>query len=92
MFLLLFVSLGGFISLGESIALVWKYTTVVKLTSIYYIIQILLIVLLAFCMFMIFTSHHQKFKGHVVWYHGRRKHEQETNEWWLFDEVYHDED
>lgn len=91
--LLLWLSLGSFVSLGETIGLLSDYTTVVKLTSIYYIIQIFLIILVAFCLFMIFSSHHHKFKGHVVWYHWRKKmNEEDNNEWWLFDDVYHEDE
>lgn len=89
---LLFISLSSFVSIGETIGLLADYTTVVKLTMIYYVVQILLIVVLAFCIFLIFSSQHKKFKWHVVWYHGRKERENNNDsEWSLFNEVYHDD-
>ena len=88
--MLLWISLASLIALGETMWLLSDYTTVVQLTTMYYVIQILLIILFAFCLFMIFSSHHHKFKGHVVSYHGKKSQES-TTEWWLFESVYHDE-
>lgn len=90
--ILLAISLWSFMTLWETIGLLWDYTTVVKLTMMYYIIQIVLIVLFAFCLFIIFSSQHYKFKWHVVGYHGKKSSDTQSIEWWLFDNVYHDED
>ncbi len=90
--LLLAISLSNLVALGEAIKLVSDYTTVVKLTSMYYILQILLIVLLSFCIFIIFSTQHLHYRGHVVGYHGKnwsKKNESESGG--LFDEVQHDE-
>ena len=89
--LLLAISLSALFSIGDSIWLLSNYTTVAKLTVMYYISQILLIVLFAFTLFLIFSSHHNKFRWHVVWYHGKKADERNDVDWWLFDEVYHDE-
>ncbi len=90
---LLWISLGSFIGMGEAIGLLSEYTTVVKTTMIYSLVQILLIVVLAFCVFLIFSSQHKTFKGHVVGYHGRREKEAASDhEWNLFNGVYHDEE
>lgn len=89
--LLLAVSLSALFAIGDSIWLLANYTTVAKLTAMYYVSQILLIVLFAFTLFMIFSSHHNTFKWHVVWYHGKRSDEKNDPDGWLFDGVYHDE-
>ena len=89
--LLLAVSLSTLLAIWDSVGLLWDYTTVAKLTVMYYIGQILLIVLFAFTLFLIFSSHHNKFRWHVVWYHGKKVYEKNDPDWWLFDEVYHDE-
>lgn len=90
--LLLGIVLANFVGIGESISLLSEYTTVIKLTTLYYIVQIVLVLELALCVFLIFSDQHQKFRGHVVGYHGKRSldhHEKEGST--LFDGVYHDE-
>lgn len=92
-FLLWLVVLANFVWIGETVAIIENFTTVVKLTSIFYLIQILLILLIAFSLFMIFSSRHGKFQWRVMWYHTKAKQSDwKDSRTWLFENVHHSQE
>ncbi len=86
------VAMTGFITMWEIVNLFTVYTMVISLTPLYYIALIILVLVIALCIYMSFFQSNKYFKGHVVWYHGKRETKDNDDSWSsLFDSIQHDD-
>lgn len=89
--LLLLITISSIFTLWEVVSFLSNYTMILTFTPLYYVVQILLILVIAWCMYMIFAQPTHRFRGHVVWYHGKKDDREQQSDGSLFDSLHHDE-